>query len=203
MEEVAAVSLNLRNQKWEIIRFELIWCKYFGCSSVEIVVFFPRSFPGPYGLIPCEPGVVIHKILVAIDLVILIDISKIIFSGFEYDSLVGFMLGEIKFVEGNEGRSWGVTTERWIGVLDISQKLVLVAKEDLPDCSVHGEAVEGYWNGEPSDVPDEVISEFFFDNVLEDDWSAKPLLEGEEREELLNFKFRKNFFLFFSKFIQK
>ena len=93
MEEVAAVSLNLRNQKRKVISLELIGCKYFGCCSVEIVIFFPRGFPLPYGLIACEPGMIVHKILVPVNLIVLIYISKIIFSCFKHNILGSFMLG--------------------------------------------------------------------------------------------------------------
>jgi hypothetical protein len=102
MEEVAPVALDLRDQQRKVIRFELVRSKYFGGSTVEIVLFSPRRFPPSNCLVACEPSIVIDKISVAVDLVVLVDVSVIVFASLEDDGLEFVGFGEVEVVEGND-----------------------------------------------------------------------------------------------------
>ena len=80
MEEITAVALDLGYQKRKVVWNKLIWSEDFGCCTIEIVFLSPRWFPCRLSLIAVKRGFLIHKVAIAIYLVVLINVSEIVFS---------------------------------------------------------------------------------------------------------------------------
>jgi hypothetical protein len=111
MEEIAAVSLDVRDVKGEVIGLELIRSEYLGRCTVEIVILGPRSQHLGNRFVSVKRAVLVGKIAVAVYLVVLIDVSKVSLAGLKHDSLICLLFCEIEIVEGNDGGSRRISSK--------------------------------------------------------------------------------------------
>lgn len=142
----------MRNEERKVIGFKLVGSEYFGSGSIEIVILLPRCLPLPSSLIAVEPGVVVYQIPISVDLVVLINIPVICLASFEDNGLRCFFLCEIEVVEVDNGGSAGVSSEGRIAGLDIGQKFILIAEQELSYCSGSGKTVKSDVDADIADI---------------------------------------------------
>lgn len=113
-----------------------------GSRPVKVIFFSPRRFPTPLCLVAIKPTIVIYRISIPVNLVILIDLPIVFFTSLKDDRLGSLGFCEVEVIECNPGWSGRVSSKRWVGVLYGSQKLIIIAKKNLPNSSGGGQAVE-------------------------------------------------------------
>lgn len=80
MEEVATVTLNLWNQKRKVISHKLVRSEYFGCGTIEVIIFSPRRLPVSHSLVTIEKALLVYEVTIAVYLIVLVDISEVVFA---------------------------------------------------------------------------------------------------------------------------
>lgn len=61
-------------------------------------------------------------------------------------------MGHISFVQGHHNTETRITSLCWIGIAQLPQEIVLVAKQQLLRRAAHGESTEGYLDQHVFDV---------------------------------------------------
>jgi hypothetical protein len=134
----------------------LVWSKYLGCGPIKIVFFCPWRLPFPYSLIARKSSHIINTISIAIDFVVLINVTKVGFSCFKDDCLKYLIFREIQIVEVDDGWSTRISSKWRVTAFDAGQKLVLIAEEELSDCTSCSKAVKSYVNADVANILVEV-----------------------------------------------
>lgn len=114
----------------------------------------------------------------------MVDIAVVSLTGLEDYRLRSFLLGEVEVVERDDRRSTGIPTKRRVLILDGSEVLILITKQELPDSSGGGEAIESNIDANIPNVLVEVGIDGLFSELLDEQVGAEPALEGELAEEL-------------------
>ena len=72
----------------------------------------------------------------------MIDVSEIVLACLEDYGLGCLLLGDVEFVEGDDGRRAWITAKGRVGVLDACKEIILIAEEKFSDSAGSGEAVK-------------------------------------------------------------